>query len=69
MSKVISFASPAKEFGLTSDMPRLLNRMNAPNFIYNGWLHALNMNGRGSRFISHMMYRGWRCDINMTHGD
>jgi hypothetical protein len=31
MSKFISFASPAKEFVLTFDTSRLLNRMDAPN--------------------------------------
>jgi hypothetical protein len=34
MSKVISFASPAKEFGLTSDTSRLLNRMNSPSMSF-----------------------------------
>jgi hypothetical protein len=60
MSKVISFEKPTKELGLTSYMSRLLNHMNSPNVIHNGWRHALSVTGRGWWFIPHMMHRGWR---------
>jgi hypothetical protein len=66
MSKVISFASPANEFRFTSETSRLLD---SPNIIHNGSLHVLNVTGRGERFISYMMYKGWRCDIDMSRGD
>jgi hypothetical protein len=36
-SKVIPFANPTKELGLTSYTSRLLNRMNSPNMTYSGW--------------------------------